>query len=307
MKKQTPMTRLKYTLTEIKVILGENFNILELVKKKPTTNYILGIDSPGIKDDYILIFKGVKSKRSFAFTFNYQDKNENILNDSKWKIQVTIKDKEFSPKERSKKNFLEEQKERSKSRNIANRSKIYSKKYSFEEFKFELKKLVKELEKVERLEDEILKVVHFNFRIDDLLKSKSVKKNKIKNFVNDKIKEHKLENIEEDINAKNTQMEIDKQMYESEYKSLDCYVELQEIEKRRVELRDQLSEEKKIILSKYSIQKNKRSISKGLEKIKEVEKQIKDDIKKERPNITKSEQNSVAMMIKDRKKALKPK
>jgi hypothetical protein len=299
MQQQTPMRRLQHTLNEIKLIVSENFDLLELVKKKPQVNYILGIDSPGVKDDYLLIFKSLQSKRSFSFTFNYQDKNNNILPVSKWKCIATIKDKEFSPKNRTKNNFIEEQNDRKKQRNIANRTKISSTKLSFSEFRDLLKNLKIELSLNSGNEDKIFEKVHLIFNIDDLSKAKGIKKTKIKSFIEKKQKEYKIFEVEENLLKQEKKLDKDIKEFKNEYESLDSYIELKEMENKIKELRETLGDKRKELLSKYDIPNTRRKIIRKKEKLDTSDANLKKDIAESLPDSSKSIKTSINIYIDD--------
>lgn len=302
MQQQTPMRRLQHTLNEIKLIVNENFDLLELVKKKPQVNYILGIDSPGVKDDYLLIFKSLQSKRSFSFTFNYQDTNNNILPVSKWKFIATIKDKEFSPQNRTKNNFIEEQNDRKKQRNIANRTKISSTKLSFAEFRDLLKKLKIELSLSSGNEDKIFEKVHLIFNIDDLSKAKGIKKTKIKSFIEKKQKEYKIFEVEENLLKQEKKLDKDIKEFKNEYESLDSYIELKEMENKIKELRETLGDKRKELLSKYDIPNTRRKIIRKKEKLDTSDANLKKDIAESLPDSSKSIKTSINIYIDDTSK-----
>ena len=91
MKKITPMKKLAPILDDIKLQLQNSFDIITLNKSKPKYNPIEFQYSKGVESDFIIIFsykplKKLKDNLSFAFSFDYQERDEN--NEV---IQVTIK------------------------------------------------------------------------------------------------------------------------------------------------------------------------------------------------------------------------
>lgn len=305
MKKETPIRRIRHTLNEIKLSLKDNFEIIELDKKKPQSNYILGIHSPGIKDDYTLIFKSLKSGRSFAFAMNYQAQDGSILPESKWRFIATIKDKEYQPKDRTKSNFIEEQKSRNKERNVSNRSKISSKQMHFVDFKIILKELAKNISETELNSDDIFKLVHVKFNIDDLQRAKGVKKNKIKDFIDKKTEELQLIKLEESIKKESLIYNEKMEEIKEEYVSLDSYIELKEMEEKIKVLREKVQSDKKNLFASHHIHSTRSKIVRMKNKIKDNELKLKEDVMQETKGISESMETSIEVYLESNSKKRK--
>ena len=91
MKKITPMKKLAPILDDIKLQLQNSFDIITLNKSKPKYNPTEFQYGKGVESDFIIIFsyrplKKLKDNLSFAFSFDYLERDEN-----KELIQVTIK------------------------------------------------------------------------------------------------------------------------------------------------------------------------------------------------------------------------
>lgn len=305
MKKETPIRRVRQTLNEIKLNLKDNFEIIELDKKNPQSNYMLGIHSPGVRHDYTLVFKSLKSGRSFAFAMNYQDQEQNVLPESKWRFTATIKDNEYIPKDRTKQNFIEEQKSRNKERNISNRTKISSQQMHFGEFKILLKELSKNIASKGLNGENVFKLVHVNFNIDDLQRAKGVKKNKIKDFIDQKTEEHQIVKLEDSIKKESVIFNTKMDKIKEEYTSLDSYIELKEMEEKIKVLREKVQSDKNKLISEHHLHKTRSKIVRMKNKLKANELNLKEEVINGIPNISESIETSIEVYLEGNSKRRK--
>lgn len=289
MKKQTPMTRMKHDLRETKSLLEDYLNIFELVKKKSRHSYHFNVDSPGVRDDYLLVFKNEKTKKSFAFIFNYTEKekdenghNGQMMDPSDWRVVVTVEEKSIPNKNYIYDYSLDKQKNKDLKEN---KKVIASKVFDFFEFREKLKIFNKSI-KVEGVnQNDVFVNIASEFNLDEAITEKNEHKSKIKDFMSQKIKSENI--VEQEISIANLtkKLEDDFVKLNQEYDNSDNSLALLQMTKDLENLQVKVNEERKVLIKKFDIQGQKKLISEKVKLLEKTELNIKKDLSKEMLNI----------------------
>jgi hypothetical protein len=289
MKKQTPMNRMQHDLKEIKSLLDNYLNIFELVKKKPRYSYHFNVDSPGVRDDYILVFKNEKTKKSFAFIINYTEKvrDENghygqIMDPSDWRVVISVEEKS-TPKSNYIYDYSLDSKQNKDLRE--NKKVIVSKVFDFFEFKESLKTLNKVIKLEGSNQNDIFIQVENGFELSKVAIEKKEHKSKIKDFMCKKIIFENIVEQETSISDLTKKLEIDIENLNKEHEKSDNNVALIKMKKDLENLQLKVNKEKTTLMKKFKIEEQKKIISKNVILLKNSELNIKKDLSKEMLNI----------------------
>lgn len=250
MKKITPMKKLSPIMDEIKSQLQYQFDIITLNKTKAKYNPIDYQYSKGVDSDFIIIFRfkalhKLKENLSFAFSFDYKNREEN-----KEIMQVTIK-------------YGQEN------------NKIYpSSELDFTTFKDELKKFNKELKDMEKININVIDKVKEIFHIEPQKKQKEIQDflNNLQNKLKEKKKELQLENLEKELQESQKDYVNCFTIIEKEIKESEEQKNIVRLEKELIIAQKNLEILKEKIAKKYNIKEIKENFKRKDKKVEEVKK-----------------------------------
>lgn len=290
MKKDTPMKKLKTTLTEIKNKLQNDFKVLEHVKSRSKSLYHVGVENVGVKGDYTLVFQDKKTKKSFAFAFSYVGKEVGVLNQEEWTIVASIKEKSFKPKYNN--GWDDVIDVNKKGRDDANKTMATSDYYSFDEFKVILKDLNRKLTS-DTISEDVFKTVKEDCKVGLNLKNKDERKIKVMNFILDKERELDIVNLENSVAKKYEKLKNDIKTVGEDQKQSETYLEMKEVTAKLEKLKQKVAREKRKHEDELNIEDQKRELRLETRNLESAQYDFNRQIDRKLLNICNEDRNSI--------------